>query len=131
MFELDIRSRKPIYEQLVERLKELIITEVLKTDEQLPSVRTLAQQLTINPNTIQKAYRELETQGYIYSIKGKGSFVSPANDSQNKEKLLKVKNDLMKLLSEAMYLGITANELIKMIREIHVSIGGGIENDQN
>lgn len=131
MFELDIRSRKPIYEQLVERLKELIITEVLKTDEQLPSVRTLAQQLTINPNTIQKAYRELETQGYIYSIKGKGSFVSPANDSQNTEKLLKVKNDLMKLLSEAMYLGITADELIKMIREIHVSIGGGIENDQN
>lgn len=131
MFELDIRSRKPIYEQLVERLKELIITEVLKTDEQLPSVRTLAQQLTINPNTIQKAYRELETQGYIYSIKGKGSFVSPANDSQNTEKLLKVKNDLMKLLSEAMYLGITADELITMIREIHVSIGGGIENDQN
>ncbi|KOP82920.1 GntR family transcriptional regulator [Cytobacillus solani] len=131
MFELDIRSRKPIYEQLVERLKELIITEVLKTDEQLPSVRTLAQQLTINPNTIQKAYRELEIQGYIYSIKGKGSFVSPANDSQNTEKLLKVKNDLMKLLSEAMYLGITADELIEVIKEVHASIGGGIENDQN
>jgi GntR family transcriptional regulator len=131
MFELDIRSRKPIYEQLVERLKELIITEVLKTDEQLPSVRTLAQQLTINPNTIQKAYRELEIQGYIYSIKGKGSFVSPANDSQNTEKLLKVKSDLMKLLSEAMYLGITVEELISTIQEIHASIGGGMENDQN
>jgi len=131
MFELDIRSRKPIYEQLVESLKELIITEVLKTDEQLPSVRTLAQQLTINPNTIQKAYRELEIQGYIYSIKGKGSFVSPANDSQNTEKLLKVKSDLMKLLSEAMYLGITVEELISTIQEIHASIGGGMENDQN
>ncbi len=131
MFELDIRSRKPIYEQLVERLKELIITEVLKTDEQLPSVRTLAQQLTINPNTIQKAYRELEIQGYIYSIKGKGSFVSPAIDSQNTEKLLKVKSDLMKLLSEAMYLGVTVEELIVTIQELHASIGGGIENDQN
>lgn len=131
MFELDIRSRKPIYEQLVERLKELIITEVLKIDEQLPSVRTLAQQLTINPNTIQKAYRELEIQGYIYSIKGKGSFVSSANDSQNTEKLHKVKNDLIKLLSEAMYLGVTAEELIAIIEELQASIGGGIEHDQN
>ncbi|MFE8697361.1 GntR family transcriptional regulator [Cytobacillus sp. FJAT-53684] len=131
MFELDIRSRKPIYEQLVEKLKELIITEVLKTDEQLPSVRMLAQQLTINPNTIQKAYRELEVQGYIYSIKGKGSFVSPASDGLNTEKLLKVKKDIMKLLSEAMYLGVTADELITMIKEINTTIGGGIENDQN
>ncbi|MBP2239575.1 GntR family transcriptional regulator [Cytobacillus eiseniae] len=131
MFELDIRSRKPIYEQLVEKLKELIITEVLKTDEQLPSVRLLAQQLTINPNTIQKAYRELEVQGYIYSIKGKGSFVSPASDGFNTEKLLKVKKDIMKLVSEAMYLGVTADELITMIKEINLAIGGGIENDQN
>ena len=116
MFELDIRSRKPIYEQLVERLKELIIAEILKTDEQLPSVRTLAQQLTINPNTIQKAYRELEVQGYIYSIKGKGSFVSPASPSPNAEKLLKVKSELIKLLSEAMYLGLSADDLYKIIQ---------------
>ena len=131
MFELDVRSRKPIYEQLVERLKELIITEILKTDEQLPSVRTLAQQLTINPNTIQKAYRELEVQGYIYSIKGKGSFVSPASPSPNAEKLSKVKSELIKLLSEAMYLGMSAAELYKIIQEIEATVGGGIENDQN
>ncbi|PWW28419.1 GntR family transcriptional regulator [Cytobacillus oceanisediminis] len=131
MFELDVRSRKPIYEQLVERLKELIITEVLKADEQLPSVRTLAQQLTINPNTIQKAYRELESQSYIYSIKGKGSFVSPATPKQNSEKIVKVKNELSKLLSEALYLGITADELFKMIKEIETTVGGGIESDQN
>lgn len=131
MFELDVRSRKPIYEQLVERLKELIITEVLTTDEQLPSVRMLAQQLTINPNTIQKAYRELEIQGYIYSIKGKGSFVSPASPQQNVEKLRKVKNDLIKLLSEAMYLGMSAVEIKEIIKEIEASVGGGMENDQN
>lgn len=81
-----MRSRKPIYEQLVDKLKELIINEVLKTDEQLPSVRTLAQQLTINPNTIQKAYRELEIQGFIYSVKGKGSFVNPTNQTRDSEK---------------------------------------------
>ncbi len=129
MFELDVRSRKPIYEQLVERLKELIITEIIKSDEQLPSVRMLAQQLTINPNTIQKAYRELEAQGYIYSIKGKGSFVSPATPRQNSEKMIKVKSELSKLLSEALYLGITKEELYQMIKEIEASIGGGIEND--
>ncbi|KML38220.1 GntR family transcriptional regulator [Cytobacillus firmus] len=131
MFELDVRSRKPIYEQLVERLKELIITEVLTADEQLPSVRTLAQQLTINPNTIQKAYRELESQGYIYSIKGKGSFVTAATPNLNSEKIEKVKNELSKLLSEALYLGITKNELYKLIQEIEAAIGGGIEDDQN
>ncbi|WP_026581200.1 GntR family transcriptional regulator [Bacillus sp. J33] len=129
MFELDVRSRKPIYEQLVERLKELIITEIIKSDEQLPSVRMLAQQLTINPNTIQKAYRELEAQGYIYSIKGKGSFVSAATPRQNSEKMIKVKSELSKLLSEALYLGITKEELYQMIKEIEASIGGGIEND--
>jgi GntR family transcriptional regulator len=131
MFELDVRSRKPIYEQLVERLKELIITEVLTADEQLPSVRTLAHQLTINPNTIQKAYRELESQGYIYSIKGKGSFVSPATPNLNREKIEKVKSELSKLLSEAIYLGITKDELFNMIQELEAAIGGGIEDDQN
>jgi GntR family transcriptional regulator len=131
MFELDVRSRKPIYEQLVERLKELIITEVLTADEQLPSVRMLAQQLTINPNTIQKAYRELESQGYIYSIKGKGSFVSASTPNLNSEKIEKVKKELSKLLSEAIYLGITKNELFKLIQEIETAIGGGVEDDQN
>ncbi|MFO1444843.1 GntR family transcriptional regulator [Bacillus sp. Bva_UNVM-123] len=129
MFELDIRSRKPIYEQLVERLKELIIAEILKTDEQLPSVRTLAQQLTINPNTIQKAYRELEIQGYIYSVKGKGSFVSPVIIEENTEKITKVKTDLRKLLSEALYLGMTADELYSLVKEIEIEVGGGVNSD--
>lgn len=125
MFELDVRSRKPIYEQLVDKLKELIITEVLKADEQLPSVRAMASQVTINPNTIQKAYRELEVQGYIYSIKGKGSFVSATSPKQNSEKIMQMKNDLTKLLSEAMYLGITADEIIQIVKEIAVNMGGG------
>jgi GntR family transcriptional regulator len=129
MFELDIRSRKPIYEQLVDKLKELIITEILKADEQLPSVRVMAQQLTINPNTIQKAYRDLEIQGYIYSIKGKGSFVSPSSPKQNSEKIMKLKNDLKILLSEAIYLGITGEEIIALIKEIEAGVGGGSSND--
>ncbi|MFJ7977957.1 GntR family transcriptional regulator [Peribacillus sp. NPDC096379] len=128
MFELDMRSRQPIYEQLVDKLKELIISEVLKPDEQLPSVRALAGQLTINPNTIQKAYRELEIQGYIYSVKGKGSFVNPTSLIKNSEKLVSVIKELKKLLSEAMYLGLKPEELIELIHDLESSVGGG-END--
>lgn len=125
MFELDLRSRKPIYEQLVDKMKELIINEVLKPDEQLPSVRQMAQQLTINPNTIQKAYRELEIQGFIYSQKGKGSFVNPINLGRDAEKMIQVKQDLEKLLLEALYLGIPADELHALIKELDASKGGG------
>ncbi|MGJ7921201.1 GntR family transcriptional regulator [Neobacillus sp. LXY-4] len=129
MFELDMRSRKPIYEQLVDKLKELIINEILKADEQLPSVRTLAQELTINPNTIQKAYRELENQGFIYSIKGKGSFVNPNNQKKDTEKITSVKKDLEKLILEALYLGVPAKELIDLIQQLDASKGGGDSHD--
>ena len=129
MFELDMRSRKPIYEQLVDKLKELIINDILKTDEQLPSVRTLAQELTINPNTIQKAYRELEVQGFIYSVKGKGSFVNPIDIKKDTEKMKSVKKELGKLILEALYLGIPAGDLIKLIKDLDASKGGGESND--
>ncbi len=131
MFELDLRSRKPIYEQLVDKMKELIINEVLKPDEQLPSVRQLAQQLTINPNTIQKAYRELEVQGFIYSLKGKGSFVNPMDPGKDGDKILQVKQDLEKILQEALYLGIPAADLHEMIRRIDGSKGGSWQDDSN
>ncbi|MED3563186.1 GntR family transcriptional regulator [Bacillus xiapuensis] len=129
MFELDIRSRKPIYEQLVDKMKELIMNEVVKPDEQLPSVRSLATELSINPNTIQKAYRELETQGFIYSVKGKGSFVSPNNQVKDNEKIAEVKKELEKLIIEALYLGIQAREIIELIKDLDAAKGGGESND--
>jgi GntR family transcriptional regulator len=125
MFDLDVRSGKPIYEQLVEKFKELIIKEVLKPDEQLPSVRMLAQQLTINPNTIQKAYRELERQGYIYSIQGKGNFVNALTNVEIGEKLKKIKEDLEKIISEALYLGLTIEDLQSILSEIEKKVKGG------
>ncbi|MED4206716.1 GntR family transcriptional regulator [Neobacillus mesonae] len=129
MFELDMRSRKPIYEQLVDKMKELIMNEMLKADEQVPSVRTLATELTINPNTIQKAYRELENQGFIYSIKGKGSFVNPNHKIKDLEKVKTVKQELEKLVLEALFLGISAEELIQLIQGLDVSKRGGEQND--
>ncbi|WP_243292075.1 GntR family transcriptional regulator [Bacillus sp. FJAT-47783] len=125
MFDLDFRSRKPIYEQLVDRFKELIISEVLGPDEKIPSVRALAQQLTINPNTIQKAYRELERQGFVYSIKGKGNFVQPLSEKVNEEEIENVKALLKKKIKEALFLGVTKEELYTLIQEC----GGGDEGD--
>mgnify|MGYP003773292315 CR=1 FL=1 len=125
MISLDLRSRKPIYEQLVEKLKELIIHEVFKADEKLPSVRFLSKELTVNPNTIQKAYRELEHQGYIYSIPGKGSFVVPQAITTNNEKVEKVKSDLVKILSEALYLGLDKEEIVRLIEEAEKTVKGG------
>ena len=75
MILIDYKSRTPIYEQIIENVKMLIVSGVLERDVQLPSVRQLAQELAINPNTIQRAYAELEREGIIYSLKGRGSFV--------------------------------------------------------
>src|SRR5659263_45801 len=74
MFQLDLKNRKSIYEQVVDNLKELIITGIINPKDKLPSVRDLSKQLTVNPNTIQKAYRSLEFQGYIYTVTGLGTF---------------------------------------------------------
>ncbi|SEN66911.1 GntR family transcriptional regulator [Amphibacillus marinus] len=115
MFELDLRSRDPIYQQLVDKFKALIIKKVLQTDEKLPSVRTLAQQMTINPNTIQKAYRELESLGFIYSIKGKGSFVAPMVEEENGEAIRTIKASLSQLIQEALFLGVTKQDIIELI----------------
>ncbi|MFJ6413066.1 GntR family transcriptional regulator [Terribacillus saccharophilus] len=126
MFELDLRSGKPIYEQIVDKFKELIINQVLETDEKLPSVRELAQQLTINPNTIQKAYRELENQELIYSVKGRGSFVNAISAQVDPQKVMQMQEELKKLLTEAQYIGMTANE-IRNVVEQQLRNGGGSE----
>lgn len=129
MLELDIRSRQPIYEQLVEKMKELIIHEVWKPHDQLPSVRQLAKELTINPNTIQKAYRELEHQGYIYSIPGKGSFVALQSPSMSQEKASTIKQQMLKLLCEALYLGIAKEELLSLVETAEQLVKGAKTND--
>lgn len=126
MFQLDFRSRVPIYEQLIEKVKEQIVHKVLQADEQLPSVRELAMELTINPNTIQKAYRELERQGYIYSVQGKGSFVNPSEALDNRKQTEELMEQLRKVVAELLYLGASMEEIrtaIEVVRQ------GGDRND--
>ena len=86
MIVIDSRDKRAIYEQVVDRLSNLMLIGVLQPGEKLPSVRSLAVDLSINPNTIQKAYLELERQGYVYSVKGVGSFVSDMDVIKNNKK---------------------------------------------
>nr|WP_275431567.1 GntR family transcriptional regulator [Salinicoccus roseus] len=115
---LDLKSRVPIYEQLVDKVKQLIIQGVLKPDEKLPSVRSLAQELTINPNTIQKAYRELEREGYIYSLPGKGSFVGQVTEQENSRRINSLIHDFEQVASELLYLGAPKGKLIKILEQL-------------
>ncbi|MDD2402580.1 MAG: GntR family transcriptional regulator [Clostridia bacterium] len=119
MFQLDIRERKPLYEQIKEKMKTLIISGALKSDEKIPSVRELAQSLTINPNTIQKAYKDLETEGFIYSVRAKGSFVTPLEQSKNYPGRDKLKQEFEKIVSELMYLKEPQEQLIALIKNIY------------
>jgi len=80
MIKLDLQSRLPIYEQLKTKISELILLEELHPNDQLPSVRSFARDLGINPNTVQKAYQELEREGIVYSVAGRGSYISPNMD---------------------------------------------------
>ena len=80
MLELNYRDARPIYEQIKDGLRRLILSDVIRQNERLPSVRDLASQLAINPNTIQKAYRELEQEGYVYTVSGRGSFAAPLDE---------------------------------------------------
>lgn len=125
MLQLDFRSRIPIYEQLVEKIKELIVHKVLKSDEHLPSVRELALELTVNPNTIQKAYRELERLGYIYSIPGKGSFVKPTDKLENNRQRTELLETLGKVVAELIYLGVSMEELQEKLEQARKG-GGGV-----
>ena len=118
MISIDNRSRVPIYEQLINGFKVQIINGVLLPDEKLPSVRQLAQELTINPNTIQKAYRELEYLGYTYSVPGKGSFVNTIQNEMNKERIQMLTETLNKTVKELLFLGLTKEEIIQAIESM-------------
>ena len=120
MISLNYRDSRPIYEQIRDGLRKLIVTGALSADEKLPSVRALAAQLAINPNTIQRAYNELEGEGYISSVPGKGSFAAAfaAAASARRAELL---TQVRELLSELRYLGVSQQELLNLVKEARPS----------
>ena len=113
MIHLDYRDSRPIYEQVKDSLRRLMVTGVLAPGDKLPSVRSMASQLSINPNTIQRAYAELESEGYVVSVTGKGSFVAERN-TQNTARKAELAGKLKPLLEELRNLGMTSEELLQL-----------------
>ncbi|MBD5393776.1 MAG: GntR family transcriptional regulator [Lachnospiraceae bacterium] len=116
MIFIDLKDSRPIYEQVAERFKFLILKGVIASDEKLPSVRNLAVDLSINPNTIQRAYAELERQGYIYTVKGKGNFAA-GNDQLIEQYREEIRKQIKGICETAVSVGMTEEELIRNIRE--------------
>ncbi len=118
MFWIDLRSQIPIYEQIKERVLEMIALGLLRPDDGLPSVRGLARELGINPNTVQKAYQELENENILCSVLGRGSFVKAEPDLAQKMRDRK-KSALQKALIEGKRYGITRPEAEELIQSVY------------
>lgn len=114
MIQLNYRDTRPFYQQIKDNVRHLVVSGALKKDEQLPSVRELAASLAINPNTIQRAYRELENEGYIYTLPGKGTFAAEM-DYTNQIRQLELLPQFDKIVSELLYLSMPVNELTNRI----------------
>ena len=109
MLPLNYRDSRPIYEQIKDGLRRMIVTGAMAQDEKLPSVRALATQLSINPNTIQRAYTQLEAEGYVYTVSGRGTFVSEGQE-QNRQRRREVTARVLPLMAELRDLGMTREE---------------------
>lgn len=121
MIQLNYRDSKPIYEQIKDGFRKLIISNVLSANEKLPSVRELASSLAINPNTIQRAYRDLESEGYTYTVAGKGTFVAEHRQTcdMRQHELLE---EFDKVVEELYFLSVKKNDLIERME--HLAEGG-------
>lgn len=123
MFNIDYRSSKPLYQQIVDNIEQMTVRGILAPESRLPSVRSLAVELSINPNTIQKAYGELESRGVIYTVQGRGAFIS----GESEKLLLKKREELLRritrLAEEAKQLGISQSDLIACCNRWYINAG--------
>ena len=118
MFQLDMKSGKSIYEQVIDNIKELIMTDALPENSKLPSVRELSKQLTINPNTVQKAFKELEREGYIFTVSGKGTFVGGKSGIKvDPERIRQALFQVTESFKGLLYLGLSPEEAKKLAED--------------
>lgn len=130
MFNIDISSSTPIYEQLIDSVKEGILKGLMEPGEKLPSVRDLAKMLTLNPNTVQKAYQELERQKVTTTLRGKGTYISSDyKPRKDEDKIMEVKDLFKKGIVEARYMGFKEEDILKMIENILEELEGVESND--
>ena len=125
MITIDYKDRRPIYEQIVSSIEDLAVRGVLEPDSQLPSVRQLAVELSINPNTIQRAYSQLEKTGVIYSVKGKGNFVAADPKRLREEKMEQILQEMEKLLRQALALGVGREQMENWLHSLLEREEGG------
>lgn len=123
MIELDYRSKKPIYEQIIEQIKLLVIKGYLSPGDSIPSVRKMAQTLDITPSTVAKAYQELERQKVIETIRAKGTYITTMpNMEPNTEDLEKIRKRIQSELIELKRIGYSEEDVVNMVKEIYSSI---------
>lgn len=116
MLHLDYRDSRPIHQQVRDGLRRLMVTGVLQPGDQLPSVRKLATELAINPNTIQRAMAQLESEGFVYTVSGRGSFVAEDGD-QNRRRMAELTESLRDTVEELRQLGMTEQQWLDLWRE--------------
>ena len=126
MFVIDPRSKAPLYEQLAQQLRWQIAMGFLTGDEPLPSVRQLSAELGINPNTVQKAYRQMELEGLIYTQPGRGNFVTPAAGEQRRKQQEAQLTRLREEAEKAREMGISRQTVEQLVREVYGA--PGVEN---
>lgn len=117
MFKIDLKNRKPIYEQVIENFTRLIISGQLAEDTRVPSMRDLARELGVNPNTVQKAYRELEARNYFYTVLGQGSFVSAPPEAAAAE-IAALYDKLAHIVSELIFRRENKDEIIIFLEKL-------------
>ena len=123
MFQLDNLSSVPIYEQLIRKIKENIMKGYLNPGDHLPSVRKMARELNVTPNTVQKAYSMLEQERVIMTVRGKGAFVADKKpESDNRQKLEELRREIKPLIMELLYSGVEKSDIINMIEEFFEEI---------
>lgn len=129
MFNINTMSDKPIYEQIIDNIKELSLKKILKPDDKLPSVRQMASMLSVNPNTVSKAYQELERQKITHTVRGRGTFMSPDIDFPiDNDRIIKAIEGLRDICVELAHLGFDREKIIDEIDRIHSDIKkGGIK----
>ena len=132
MIQIDLQSRVPLYEQLQEQIIRLSMLGILDENQQLPSVRALAREVGVNPNTVAKAYQQLEQQGIIYTVSGRGSFVSP--DVLSLQSLRQAAlQEVLDAVDKALRRGVSPQQLLDAIRQQLDSLSpcnqGGTQDD--
>ena len=129
MIQLNYRDARPIYEQVKDGLRHLVVTGALQAVDKLPSVRALASSMAINPNTIQRAYESLEREGYLYTVAGKGSFAAPQADV-NADRRARLLEQFDASAAELLFLGLTAGELAARLQAAETGRTGHREEER-